>query len=349
LSRRELLWRVGPFAAVVALGLLLSLTSAGARHNGIWLIAIAAAIFAIVPAIIVLVPWERWGKIAPLIPVVGYYVGVACLRQAAGMSATGYAPLVLIPIVWEALYGSRTELAVTVGLIAATYAVPIAFIGGMSGSSQWRMAVMFTATGAVIGGVIHGLVDERYNLVERLQHQALHDGLTGLPNRRACEELLNSSAAQENRQQWLSFIDLDRFKLFNDAHGHAYGDDLLRQASEAWRAAIGEGAFLGRWGGEEFLLIYDGPVDCAEDVLAEMARVTPEGQTFSAGVVRLGARDQTWAEALDLADLALYEAKRCGRNRVEVVGRPALRGLQEPDAPSLYPQSRPTPIDLRQG
>lgn len=336
ITRRALWWRVGPFGAVVLLALVVNLTSIHTARGG-WSVAAAAALFVLVPTSIVFVPWERLGGMAPLVPVAGYCVGVALLRNSVGVGQTGYGPLVLLPIVWEALYGNRRELWCTVGLVAATLGTPILLVGGARyPAEQWHLALMFTATGAVVGTVIFRLVNERHSLVEQLRHQALEDDLTGLPNRRACEGLLEAVVGGDPAPSWLCFIDLDRFKAFNDAHGHSEGDDLLRTAAQRWQGVVGDRGTLGRWGGEEFLLLYAGSVHDVREVLAVMADATPAGQTFSAGVVPIGASPDGWARVLATADRALYEAKRRGRNRIEIVD-PAPRTPPLPPAPEARP------------
>jgi diguanylate cyclase (GGDEF)-like protein len=111
-------------------------------------------------------------------------------------------------------------------------------------------------------------------------------------------------------------IDIDNFKIYNDTHGHQAGDRLLREAVAAWTELLREGELLARYGGEEFtVLLACVTLAEAQARIEALSAVTPDGQTFSAGV-------STWdpgtepASAVAAADKALYLAKRTGRDRV---------------------------------
>jgi diguanylate cyclase (GGDEF)-like protein len=114
-------------------------------------------------------------------------------------------------------------------------------------------------------------------------------------------------------------IDLDRFKSYNDTHGHTSGDELLRQAAHAWSSELHELAPLAtiaRYGGEEFAVLLPGmSEDTAAVTLRALLAVTPNGQTFSAGVAQRNP-DETPEATLTRADHRLYEAKSTGRARV---------------------------------
>ena len=160
---------------------------------------------------------------------------------------------------------------------------------------------------------------QRGELLERLEAMARTDDLTGLPNRRAWEEELSREMARARRDgQELSvaMLDLDRFKLFNDRYGHQAGDRLLKQAASAWGSQLRSTDVLARYGGEEFALALSGGSPRADvQVVEQLRRVTPEGVTCSAGLVRWDGAESA-EELLGRADVALYEAKRAGRDRV---------------------------------
>jgi diguanylate cyclase (GGDEF)-like protein len=93
---------------------------------------------------------------------------------------------------------------------------------------------------------------------QRARHLSLHDALTGLPNRRLMQDRLAQSLAQARREGWsvaVVFIDLDRFKDLNDHHGHAAGDDALVAVVGTLRASLRVTDALGRWGGDELLVV----------------------------------------------------------------------------------------------
>ena len=164
----------------------------------------------------------------------------------------------------------------------------------------------------------------------QLAHQALHDPLTGLPNRRAFEQALDEAVAASRRagdQGALCFIDLDRFKIVNDTCGHAAGDELLRRIAKLLRQRVRADDLICRVGGDEFALILRG---CsAEEALriAEGLRETVaayrfnwDGRRFSVGasvgLVRIDGGLDSASDVLVAADLACYAAKKGGRNRV---------------------------------
>jgi diguanylate cyclase (GGDEF)-like protein len=179
---------------------------------------------------------------------------------------------------------------------------------------------------AVCASLVAVLVAARVaHLLRRVQRQAeslreltLADPLTGLPNRRALDGYLGDALARSERSQQpitVALIDLDHFKRFNDGHGHAAGDELLKAAAAAWTNEIRRTDMLARIGGEEFVLVLpDADVGDAESVVAKLRAITPHGETFSAGVACWDG-SQRPDELLRVADAALYAAKRGGRNR----------------------------------
>ncbi|HEY2827760.1 MAG TPA: diguanylate cyclase, partial [Pirellulales bacterium] len=167
---------------------------------------------------------------------------------------------------------------------------------------------------------------------ETLRDQATHDSLTGLWNRAATLELLMGELARQQRHGGsigVALVDLDGFKQINDVHGHLMGDEVLRAAAIAMQNCTRRYDAVGRFGGEEFILVLPGcdsinALSHAERVRAAVEQIsieTPQGHigvTASVGVTV--ARPQQIIDACGLiraADSALYEAKRNGRNRVE--------------------------------
>ena len=176
---------------------------------------------------------------------------------------------------------------------------------------------------------------ENARLHRIVEHQAMVDGLTGIANRRRCEEALVSEIARADRlgsPLTLVLADLDDFKMINDEHGHPTGDEVLREFAAVLRATVRESDLAGRWGGEEFLLLLPGSDAAGGAHLAERVRSslaersflgsegTVVGVTCSFGVAQLtaGADERNLFAA---ADRALYRAKREGKNRVEVDAR----------------------------
>ncbi len=166
----------------------------------------------------------------------------------------------------------------------------------------------------------------------RLEHTALHDALTGLPNRRYLDAELARMAqkcAADNGTVVLLHIDLDRFKLVNDKFGHAAGDMMLVHIARLLCDAVSEGDFVSRVGGDEFVVIYrmpanaNDPVGMANSIIEKICRPMPY-LTYQCRVgACIGIAMETSAnfqpDRLMLnADLALYRAKESGRNRAEL-------------------------------
>jgi diguanylate cyclase (GGDEF)-like protein len=173
-----------------------------------------------------------------------------------------------------------------------------------------------------------------------VSNQALVDGLTGLANRRACEETLSAELARADRFPGaLSVViaDLDDFKDINDRHGHQAGDVVLREFASLLRDGIRDIDLAGRWGGEEFLLVLpgtdlDGATHVAERIrqaLAGRIVLSVDGEpipvTASFGVAAF-PHAHTASALFAAADGALYEAKRTGKNRVSGAPEPAVHG-----------------------
>ena len=165
----------------------------------------------------------------------------------------------------------------------------------------------------------------RTDLLARLQATARTDPLTGLPNRRVWDEDLERELVRARRHGGslcLAMVDLDRFKAFNDDHGHQAGDELLAAAATAWRPALRMTDTLARYGGEEFAVLL--PHSDEEGALAVIQRLldaVPLGQTASAGVA-VWDGSETADELLARADAALYEAKGAGRAQVLLAAAP---------------------------
>ena len=139
------------------------------------------------------------------------------------------------------------------------------------------------------------------------------DALTGLPNRRAWDEQLTRELARAKRRAAplsVAMLDLDRFKAFNDAHGHQAGDLLLVETAAAWLAELRETDILCRWGGDEFaVLLPDCPEHEAQQVIGRLVTATPELESCGGGVACWNG-EETADELVARSDAALYLSKR---------------------------------------
>ncbi|MBZ9797704.1 EAL domain-containing protein [Mesorhizobium sp. ES1-4] len=165
----------------------------------------------------------------------------------------------------------------------------------------------------------------------RIEHIALHDSLTDLPNRRYLDQMLKDYAAKARVNGGcaaLLHIDLDRFKHINDTLGHAAGDAMLVHASSVLKSNVGDHGFVARIGGDEFIVLctVHGDVSqaaaLADNIIEQMRRpVYYHGHQcrfgVSVGIAIDNDREADTRQLLVNADIALYRAKKRGRNRYE--------------------------------
>ncbi|HEY4770242.1 MAG TPA: EAL domain-containing protein [Myxococcales bacterium] len=190
-------------------------------------------------------------------------------------------------------------------------------------------------------GLISDITRHR-TLVERMAHDARHDGLTGLPNRTLFLDLLRHSFYRTRRHEdyrfAVLFIDIDRFKMVNDAFGHEAGDQLLHQIGRRLESCLREGDTLARHGGDEFTMWLDdvrGSADAVRvaDRVHEVMREPfdiGEGQrvqsSASIGVAVGSSQYQKAEDVLRDADVAMYRAKALGKARTAVFQRDVAEG-----------------------
>jgi diguanylate cyclase (GGDEF)-like protein/PAS domain S-box-containing protein len=174
-------------------------------------------------------------------------------------------------------------------------------------------------------------VTERHQHEAALEHQALHDLLTGLPNRTLLHDRLTQAIRHAERygtRLGVMFIDLDKFKFINDSMGHSVGDELLRATAARLLECVRDSDTVARLGGDEFVLLIDRVGD--ESTLPKLAQRTVQtlgeplmlaGQshrvTCSIGVSVYPADGQDAEQLLRQADLAMYRAKEAGRNNFQ--------------------------------
>jgi len=472
--------RVAPFAGAAIIAVVLVLLPPTSSN---WpMIAAAAVLTAVVIAAALLVPWARlppWCQAA--VPLT-FFAVVALLRQAGGGATSGYSPLVMLPILWLAIYGSRVQLGFAIVATGATFLAPQILVGPpLYPSTGWRGSVLWVAVGLLAGSAIQKLVDQsrhrtadvaalgaitraltagsdprpelcaaaqlvtgaafailfepqvdgilvatagsggvdlgsmridpkthscataeawrtgtriyladaavdrhsselaahanarallcqpvtrrerttavlvvgfseshqhapasalylvellaaeigtaidRADLVALLDSQARSDPLTGAANRRSWDEEIDRELARARRTGdplTVALLDMDHFKDYNDTHGHAAGDVLLRDLVTAIRAELRTGDVIARWGGEEFTLSLPGcDVEQAQTIASRLLCLVPSGQTVSIGLTQARAQDTPRA-LIDRADTALYAAKDGGRNQVKAFQTP---------------------------
>jgi len=219
--------------------------------------------------------------------------------------------------------------------------------------AQLRWVVIGTGvSGLVIALLTYLLViNRRYR--RQLVQLATEDSLTGLPNRGRTAALATRAlllAFERQEPLCIALIDLDRFKAINDRYGHAAGDRVLQEFATMARNSIRASDTLGRWGGEEFLLVLPNTtVDVALGMLdhlrlhAGVIMPAPDEAdlrvSISAGLAATGDEPCSLDEIVARADLALYEAKNSGRDLVRYANNSVLTGAA-PDSPGHQTASR---------
>lgn len=206
-------------------------------------------------------------------------------------------------------------------------------------SKHYLVAQEMASAYQVMEGMQHQLENANKELElrnEALQRLSSRDGLTGIANRRTFDETLKkewnrSQRTDSNKELTLVLIDIDFFKLYNDNYGHQKGDDCLKQFARALNNCITrESDLFARYGGEEFVAVLPGTDTAGALIVANKLLKALEAEaipheysdvanvvTMSIGVASmLPGKNNTPEELITMADRALYNSKKCGRNQV---------------------------------
>jgi diguanylate cyclase (GGDEF)-like protein/PAS domain S-box-containing protein len=208
----------------------------------------------------------------------------------------------------------------------------------------------------------HQDITDRKRMEAQLEYQAVHDPLTGLFNRRRFSDELERAlrfASRYGRAGAVLMIDVDDFKLVNDTHGHAFGDQLLKSVAAAIAGRARETDLVARLGGDEFTVVLpeasiEDAREAAEDIRRSVAQSS--APNLSIGIAPFDGNTELVADdVLVAADMALYEAKHDGKNRVAVYTGEAkgamswverIRAALDDDRLVLYAQPM---IDIESG
>ena len=260
---------------------------------------------------------------------VGLVVGVGCITGsvwAAGPSPESQAPALFYGFLsaFASAFLARRQAIGYVSLAGVLYLGALLTHWRDQMATQWAMNMFAIAVPCLVIGT----------LVGRLRLLALHDALTGLPNRRLLEETLAARMNMSRRGDRgfaVAAIDVDGLKRVNDTEGHAAGDRLLQSAASGWASVLRSGDSLARVGGDEFVLVMsDTDLVGAGEAVQRLRDATPQVR-FSAGVVYWTG--QPMDELLRRADAGLYASKKMGGGIT--VSDPTAAWQSAIDAPRL--------------
>jgi diguanylate cyclase (GGDEF)-like protein len=231
--------------------------------------------------------------------------------------------------VWVALYAfsfcGRRAACLHTSLVGLSYAAVLVAKSADSAAGRWLTTIGTMVIAAVFVDALVRALRRHAAAAElsarQLDAAARTDDLTGLPNRRSWDQDLARTIAHARRFEidvCVAILDLDGFKELNDQYGHHAGDAMLSSAAIVWSAELRDVDTLARWGGDEFAVLLPGcDLEAAGEAIERVRAVTPLGTTCSAGLVCWnGVEDVTALMAR--ADVALYDAKRGGRNQLAV-------------------------------
>ena len=211
-----------------------------------------------------------------------------------------------------------------VGILNAAVVTPVAF--------PYEVLTLLDALGGFMGTTIERInAQKKVNLtLEALEHQVLHDGLTGLPNRKQLNQAVSQEIAHRPIRQFaVLFIDLDDFKRVNDTLSHSIGDQLLCLIAQRLQQHNNHGDLMARMGGDEFVVVLKNLLNAEQVINRAGQLIKLLGQPFvidkqaikigaSIGISVFPEHGQTMDELMKHADIAMYAAKSQGRNHSQL-------------------------------
>lgn len=307
--RGEQLWtRVGPFAVVAMLSFfVVPLPGQQAFDSG--LVTTAAALNAVIFLAALALASERLPAWLDALPALAYFGVVALLRQSQGGAASGYEPLLVLPVFWLALHGTKRQLLLGIGVMAIALFAPILLLGAPEyPSAEWRPALLWTTTSLIVGLTTGSLMRTARSL-------SSIDELTGATNRRGLDHAVFREIYRARRSgEPLSFgmLRVTNWQLVARSSGHRTADALLRDSVALWRQKVRATDIVARYERDLFGIVL--PTCTADDgrsVLERLRDLIPGGEIYTVGVTQWdGAEDQGQFVARAEADLLRVEAGR---------------------------------------
>jgi len=290
-------------------------------------------------------------------PWIGMLLGMAFFSYFIFIVPNTLARIIIVSIVWICLMaasikilasrryrdGARSRVMLLwlyVAALLCTVARALFYVGmdpdaglNIADNTNWMNTItpVFLAVLPIIGTTAFILMCTD-QIRRRWERAASKDYLTGLPNRRTLTEIgleRFQSSRRVDIQHAVAVLDIDDFKQINDNHGHQTGDLVLRHVAERLQASMEEGDFVARSGGEEFVIIFGRAnsqiaITASETIRKNIEKDTfyldgvPVNVTVSIGVAKGKTTIQPFDSILRKADMALYQAKSNGKNRVEI-------------------------------
>jgi diguanylate cyclase len=265
--------------------------------------------------------WSAWKTVAMIVALLELWIVFA--STFAGRYTPGLPPVTyFVPVVFVAaflVFSSRLAMGLAIGYastVVLVYGLAV-MLRGTSNALEVQNAILFLLASllSIVLLFAYARVREAYVTMQRLANT---DALTGLANRRAIEEAVLGLPSCG-----VILVDLDHFKRVNDEHGHAVGDEVLQGVAGRLESAVRGSDRVGRWGGEEFLVVLsefdlDRVTRIAERLHAAIgSEPLRSGLRVTASLgVAVKLPGEVFGQALERADRALYRAKEAGRNRV---------------------------------
>lgn len=230
----------------------------------------------------------------------------------------------ILPLLWVSYTESPLKTAIALAVFSTITAFSIGLLGLMDSAIVYQFAVTVIASTAWFGLTVPALVAHN----QYLTHQVSQDGLTSAASREHFmqqADLLLKMARRRNKPISVIMFDLDKFKAINDTYGHIVGDSALVEITNAVNAQLRESDVLGRFGGDEFMILLpdtdqSGAVGVAHKLREGISKIVipslAERLSCSFGVAQV-SKDEHIMVAVDRADRALLQAKRNGRDRIE--------------------------------
>ncbi len=330
--------RLTPFASLVLIAIV-SIPLDPPSDPWVALLVTCLAVVAMCSAIVI--PWTRLPRWTQGAVVLTPLLLVAFFMRSQDGLDSHFLGLMLIPLIWLALY--ETRAALWTGLIFCTALVLLQAVPTVSGSEVLRASVML-GTALIILPAIRRLVTDHRMALTRVEEQgdelrrlAEFDALTGLPNRSLAEERIKyllAEVQEDSGKVAVLFVDLDDFKRINDAYGHRSGDFVLQAVAQRLTSNFREADVVGRLGADKFVIALDcseipqTPVQVARRIVEVLGRPFDLEQalpmvalTASVGVSVSGSG--TAEDLLHTAVVALHRSKAAGKNGY-VVFRPSM-------------------------